>query len=34
MGLDYQAIGIRIRRMRKARGMTQQVLAEISDQEP
>ena len=34
MGLDYQASGIRIRRMRKARGMTQQVLAEISDQEP
>ena len=34
MGLDYQAIGIRIRRLRKARGLTQQALAELSDQEP
>lgn len=34
MGLDYQAIGIRIRRFRKARSLTQQTLAELSDQEP
>ena len=34
MELDYQAIGIRIRRVRKERGMTQQVLAELSYQEP
>ena len=34
MELDYRAIGIRIRRFRKERGMTQQVLAEQSRQEP
>lgn len=34
MELDYQAIGIRIRRLRKAQGVTQQVLAERSNQEP
>ena len=34
MDLDYQAIGIRIRRFRKERGLTQQVLAELSRQEP
>lgn len=34
MALDYQAIGIRIRRFRKAQGLTQQALAELSDQEP
>jgi len=34
MELDYKAIGIRIRRFRKARGLTQQALAELSDQEP
>lgn len=34
MALDYQAIGVRIRRMRKARGLTQQSLAELSNQEP
>lgn len=34
MELDYQAIGIRIRRLRKANGLTQQTLAEISGQEP
>lgn len=34
MELDYQAIGVRIRRLRKARGLTQQTLAEISNQEP
>lgn len=34
MELDYQAIGIRIRRLRKEQGMTQQVLAELSSQEP
>lgn len=32
--LDYQAIGVRIRRLRKAHGLTQQVLAERSFQEP
>ena len=32
--LDYTAIGIRIRRYRKEQGLTQQVLAEMSDQEP
>lgn len=32
--LDYQAIGIRIRRYRKAQGLTQQTLAELSNQEP
>ena len=34
MSLDYKAIGIRIRRIRKERGYTQQVLAEMSNQEP
>lgn len=34
MELDYQAIGVRIRRLRKERGLTQQVLAELSRQEP
>ena len=34
MELDYQAIGIRIRRFRKAQGLTQQTLAELSHQEP
>ena len=34
MDLDYRAIGIRIRRFRKERGLTQQVQAELSRQEP
>lgn len=34
MELDYHAIGTRIRRLRKAQGLTQQTLAEISNQEP
>ena len=34
MELDYQAIGVRIRRLRKEQGLTQQTLAEISNQEP
>lgn len=34
MELDYKAIGQRIRAIRKQRGLTQQTLAEISDQEP
>ena len=34
MELDYSAIGVRIRRFRKAQGLTQQRLAEISHQEP
>lgn len=34
MELDYQAIGVRIRRLRKAQGLTQQTLAEKSNQEP
>ena len=34
MELDYQAIGIRIRRTRKEKGLTQQTLAELSNQEP
>lgn len=34
MELDYQAIGMRVRRFRKARGLTQQTLAEMSNQEP
>lgn len=34
MEIDYQAIGIRIRRFRKERGLTQQMLAERSRQEP
>ena len=34
MGLDYQGIGIRIRRLRKGQNLTQQMLAELSDLEP
>ncbi len=34
MEINYQAIGVRIRRLRKAQGLTQQTLAEISGQEP
>lgn len=34
MELDYIAIGARIRRLRKARGLTQQALAELADQDP
>lgn len=34
MELDYKAIGIRIRRFRKELGLTQQTLAEMSNQEP
>lgn len=34
MGIDYQGIGVRVRRLRRARGLTQQALAELSGQEP
>lgn len=34
MELDYHAIGVRIRRFRKSHGLTQQALAELSNQEP
>ncbi|MBQ2830428.1 MAG: helix-turn-helix transcriptional regulator [Oscillospiraceae bacterium] len=34
MELDYHAIGVRIRRFRKEQGLTQQTLAELSEQEP
>ena len=34
MELDYCAIGERVRRFRKANGLTQQKLAELSGQEP
>lgn len=34
MKLDYQSIGIRVRRFRKKRDLTQQALAELSNQEP
>lgn len=34
MRLDYQGIGIRIRRLRKDKNLTQQMLAELSDLEP
>ncbi len=34
MEIDYVAIGVRIRRFRKERGFTQQMLAEMSCQEP
>lgn len=34
MELDYRAIGVRVRRLRKERGLTQQTLAEMSGQEP
>lgn len=34
MELDYMAIGVRVRRYRKEKGLTQQTLAELSNQEP
>ncbi len=34
MEINYTAIGVRIRRFRKERGLTQQTLAEMSHQEP
>ncbi len=34
MELDYAAIGVRVRRYRKEKGLTQQTLAELSNQEP
>lgn len=34
MQIDYNAIGIRIRQLRKSKGLTQQRLAELSYQEP
>ena len=34
MRVDYKAIGVRIRRLRKEKGLTQQGLAELSNQEP
>ena len=34
MGLDYQAIGTRVRHLRKSKGLTQQALAELAEQEP
>ena len=34
MEIDYQAIGLRIRRLRKEKRMTQEQLADISNQEP
>lgn len=34
MALDDHTIGVRIRRFRKERGITQQILAELSNQEP
>lgn len=34
MELNYKAIGNRIRKARKAKGITQQILAELSEQEP
>ncbi|MCI9402076.1 MAG: helix-turn-helix transcriptional regulator [Oscillospiraceae bacterium] len=34
MELDYTAIGVRVRRFRKEKGITQQTLAEWSRQEP
>ena len=34
MELNYEAIGIRIQRLRKEKGLTQQKLAEMSDQDP
>ncbi len=34
MRLDYQGIGIRIRRLRNDKNLTQQMLAELSDLEP
>lgn len=32
--IDYQAIGMRIRRLRKEQGLTQEKLSEMSNQEP
>ena len=34
MEINYHAIGIRIRRLRKEKGLTQQKLAEMSGMEP
>ena len=34
MELNYQAVGMRIRRFRKEQGLTQHMLAELSSQEP
>ena len=34
MELNYEAIGTRIQRLRKEKGLTQQRLAEMSDQDP
>ena len=34
MKIDYCAVGMRIRRIRKNKGLTQQTLAEMSGQEP
>jgi len=34
MELDYEGIGIRVRRLRKAKGLTQLVLAALSNQTP
>lgn len=34
MELDYTAIGVRVRRYRKEKSLTQQALAELSNQEP
>ena len=34
MELNYEAIGVRIQRLRKEKGLTQQKLAETSDQDP
>ena len=34
MELNYEAIGIRIHRLRKEKGLSQQKLAEMSDQDP
>ena len=34
MEIDYQGLGIRIRRFRKSKNLTQQSLAELSNQEP
>ena len=34
MEIDYQAIGMRIRRLRKEKKLTQEKLAEMSNQEP
>ena len=34
MELNYEAIGIRIQRLRKEKRLTQQKLAEMSDQDP